>query len=115
MPPIPLAAAAPENHVLTLRMQPRSDSSRRNNRIMADFKTVRGSCFCGANQFEITQPAVESHHCHCSICTRLHGAAFVTFSIFPGAGAAFPQLQAGWANAPIAGRSRRSKAPVSDP
>jgi hypothetical protein len=53
---------------------------------MADFKKINGSCFCGQNQFEITQPAVETHHCHCSICRRLQGAAFVTLSIFPEAG-----------------------------
>jgi hypothetical protein len=53
---------------------------------MADFKKVSGACFCGQNQFEVTQPAVEMHHCHCSICRRLHGAAFVSFAIFPRAG-----------------------------
>src|SRR6266850_3796590 len=50
--------------------------------IMADFKKINGSCFCGQNQFELSEPAVETHHCHCSICRRLQGAAFVTLSIF---------------------------------
>ena len=50
---------------------------------MATFPEIRGSCFCGANQFAITEPAVDTHHCHCSICRRLQGAAFVTLSIFP--------------------------------
>ena len=53
---------------------------------MADFKKINGSCFCGQNQFELSEPAVETHHCHCSICRRLQGAAFVTLSIFPRAG-----------------------------
>jgi hypothetical protein len=53
---------------------------------MAEFKKISGACFCGANQFEITQPAVDTHHCHCSNCRRLQGAAFVTLSIFPRAG-----------------------------
>jgi hypothetical protein len=53
---------------------------------MAEFNEIKGSCFCGANQFAITQPAVDTHHCHCSICRRLQGAAFVTLSIFPKAG-----------------------------
>jgi hypothetical protein len=53
---------------------------------MAKFDEIKGSCFCGANQFAITQPAVDSHHCHCSVCRRLQGAAFVTLSIFPKAG-----------------------------
>ena len=26
---------------------------------MADFKKINGACFCGENQFEVTQPAVE--------------------------------------------------------
>ncbi len=50
---------------------------------MADFKPIKGSCYCGDNQLEITKPAVDTHHCHCSICRRLQGAAFVTLSIFP--------------------------------
>src|ERR1700683_809647 len=33
---------------------------------MANFEEIKGACFCGANQFAITQPAVEMHHCHCS-------------------------------------------------
>ena len=53
---------------------------------MAEFKKIAGSCFCGQNQFEITEPAVDTHHCHCSICRRLQGAAFVTLSIFPRTG-----------------------------
>lgn len=32
---------------------------------MANFEETKGSCFCGANQFAIMQPAVEMHHCHC--------------------------------------------------
>ena len=50
---------------------------------MATFPEIKGSCFCGANQFAITEPAVDTHHCHCSICRRLQGAAFVKLSIFP--------------------------------
>lgn len=53
---------------------------------MPEFSKIAGSCFCGDNQFEITKPAVDTHHCHCSICRRLQGAAFVTLSIFPKAG-----------------------------
>lgn len=53
---------------------------------MAKFDEIKGACFCGANQLAITQPAVDSHHCHCSVCRRLQGAAFVTLSIFPKAG-----------------------------
>lgn len=52
---------------------------------MADFK-ITGGCFCGQNKYEITKPAVDTHHCHCSICRRLQGAPFVTLSIFPKSG-----------------------------
>ena len=43
---------------------------------------ITGQCFCGNNQFEISGKAVDTHHCHCSICRRLQGAPFVTLSIF---------------------------------
>jgi hypothetical protein len=49
---------------------------------MAGFKAT-GGCFCGDNRFEIGAAAVDTHHCQCSICRRLQGAAFVTLSIFP--------------------------------
>jgi len=52
---------------------------------MADFK-VTGGCQCGAVRYTITEPAVETHHCHCGICRKLHGAVFVTLSVFPRAG-----------------------------
>ena len=61
-------------------------ASNREDRSWQISKRSKDACFCGANQFEVTQPAVEMHHCHCSICRRLHGAAFVSFAIFPRAG-----------------------------
>ena len=42
-----------------------------------------GGCYCGENRYEVSEPAIDTHHCHCSICRRLQGAAFVTLSIFP--------------------------------
>ncbi len=53
---------------------------------MGAFETITGSCFCGANQFQLTEPAVDTHHCHCSICRRVNAAPFVTWSIFPRSG-----------------------------
>lgn len=38
--------------------------------------TLRGSCLCGAVRFELTQPAVWAHNCHCSRCRKTRGAAF---------------------------------------
>lgn len=38
----------------------------------------RGSCLCGAVQFE-AGPFDSMEHCHCSMCRRHHGAMFATF------------------------------------
>ena len=36
---------------------------------MAEFK-LTGGCFCGGVRYTITAPAVDTHHCHCSICRK---------------------------------------------
>jgi hypothetical protein len=43
---------------------------------MAD---ASGSCLCGAVGFALTFPSKWVAHCHCSLCRRAHGAAFVTW------------------------------------
>jgi hypothetical protein len=45
--------------------------------------TVRGACLCGAVQFEVDLPTRFCVHCHCSMCQRNHGAAFVTWFAAP--------------------------------
>jgi len=40
---------------------------------------VHGSCFCGAVRFEVGFPTAFCAHCHCSMCRRSHGAAYVTW------------------------------------
>ena len=43
--------------------------------------SITGSCLCGDIRWEC-DPDPESgmhHHCHCSICRKMHGSAFVTF------------------------------------
>ena len=40
---------------------------------------VKGACLCGAVQFSIELPTEFCVHCHCSICQRVHGAAYVTW------------------------------------
>jgi hypothetical protein len=40
---------------------------------------VAGGCLCGAVRFEVTPPTKWCAHCHCSLCRRAHGAAFVTW------------------------------------
>lgn len=40
---------------------------------------VNGSCLCGAVGFAIRLPSLWCAHCHCSMCQRAHGSAFVTW------------------------------------
>lgn len=40
---------------------------------------VSGGCLCGAVRFEVEPPTLFCAHCHCSMCRRNHGAAFVTW------------------------------------
>ena len=44
---------------------------------------VKGSCFCGAVEFEIELLTLFCAHCHCSMCRRPHGASFVTWTAVP--------------------------------
>lgn len=46
-------------------------------------RLVPGGCFCGAVQFTIELPTLFCGHCHCSMCRRPHGAAFVTWTAVP--------------------------------
>ena len=38
-----------------------------------------GGCFCGAVRYRAAMPALWVAHCHCSMCRRAQGAAFVTW------------------------------------
>ncbi|CAN5912030.1 GFA family protein [soil metagenome] len=38
-----------------------------------------GECLCGAVRFSAESPSIWSAHCHCTMCQRAHGAAFVTW------------------------------------
>lgn len=40
---------------------------------------ITGACLCTAVRFAITPPTKWCAHCHCSMCRRAHGAAFVTW------------------------------------
>lgn len=42
-------------------------------------KDFSGFCLCGAVQFTFGPPSLWCAHCHCSLCRRAHGAAFVTW------------------------------------
>ena len=40
---------------------------------------IMGRCECKRVQYEVKGELKEFCHCHCSICQRLHGAAFATW------------------------------------
>jgi hypothetical protein len=40
---------------------------------------AKGKCLCGAVSFEATLPSKWVAHCHCTMCRRANGAAFVTW------------------------------------
>ena len=40
---------------------------------------IEGGCLCGAVRYEVRGESRSMQHCHCSMCRRAHGAAFVTF------------------------------------
>ena len=44
---------------------------------------VEGGCFCGFVRYEAGGEASHETHCHCSICRRTTGAAFVSWASFP--------------------------------
>ncbi len=46
---------------------------------MSETTTVDGGCLCGAVRFNVTLPTMFCGHCHCTMCQRNHGAAFVTW------------------------------------
>ena len=47
---------------------------------------LTGSCQCGEVRFEAAGPVEDFSHCHCSICRKIHGAAFVSWGGVPRAG-----------------------------
>ncbi len=46
-------------------------------------RDVRGGCLCGGVRFTVTMPTLFCGHCHCSMCRRNHGAAYVTWIAAP--------------------------------
>ena len=50
---------------------------------MSNPRSASGSCLCGAVRFTATLPSLACVHCHCTMCQRNHGAAFVTWFAIP--------------------------------
>ena len=46
-------------------------------------RDVSGGCLCGGVRFTVTMPTIFCGHCHCSMCRRNHGAAYVTWIAVP--------------------------------
>ncbi len=46
---------------------------------MSEAQRVSGSCLCGAVPFTVELPSLFCAHCHCTMCQRNHGAAYVTW------------------------------------
>ena len=40
---------------------------------------IRGACLCRTVEFTIELPTLFCAHCHCTMCQRNHGAAYVTW------------------------------------
>ena len=47
---------------------------------MANSKRLRGSCYCGAVQYEVADEFEYAANCHCSDCRRVTGSAFKPFA-----------------------------------
>ena len=47
---------------------------------------VEASCLCGAVAYQVTEPFLEAHHCHCGFCRKAHGTPYASYGIAPAAG-----------------------------
>lgn len=47
-------------------------------------ESVSGSCLCGEVQLRMRMPTLACVHCHCTMCQRNHGAAYVDIALHPG-------------------------------
>ena len=45
--------------------------------------SLHGSCLCGEVAYEIDGELTDLVHCHCSMCRKMHGAAFGTYGSVP--------------------------------
>ncbi len=46
---------------------------------MSEPTRASGACLCGAIRFSVILPSLLCGHCHCTMCQRGHGAAYVTW------------------------------------
>ncbi len=43
---------------------------------------ITGGCLCGAVRYEVSEPPIETGTCHCRMCQRWTGSAFMTMARF---------------------------------
>lgn len=55
---------------------------------------IEGRCLCGTVRYEIAAPLAALLHCHCSMCRKHHGTAFVTWAVVPAEGFRYTAGQA---------------------
>lgn len=41
---------------------------------------IKGGCQCGKVRYQADSAISDLSHCHCSMCRKLHGAAYATFA-----------------------------------
>lgn len=46
--------------------------------------SLRGGCLCGTVRWACSAEPTPLAHCHCSVCRKMHGAAFATWMAVPG-------------------------------
>jgi hypothetical protein len=51
--------------------------------IMANERTYRGSCFCGAVEFEVKGEPAAAGYCHCNSCRRWSAGPINAFTLWP--------------------------------
>tara|TARA_Y100001970_G_scaffold288855_1_gene417441 strand:- start:109475 stop:109849 length:375 start_codon:yes stop_codon:yes gene_type:complete len=44
---------------------------------------IEGGCFCGSVRYSLEKNNYRSSNCHCSMCRRISGAAFVSWMAIP--------------------------------
>ncbi len=44
---------------------------------------IEGGCFCGSIRYNLENKDYSSSNCHCSMCRRISGAAFVSWMAVP--------------------------------
>jgi hypothetical protein len=50
---------------------------------MTTSEPLTGGCQCGKVRYEVRAPVSDLYHCHCSMCRKVHGAAFASLAIAP--------------------------------